>query len=161
ADLFNLFVFLEDMLLPSYGLYVLSANRKLPLRRVHGARLYVTINQSTSQLYMVGVGFLYGTAGTVNLGVLDDLPQVDPAEAIAGAVSIFALSITASVVPIHGWLARAYPGTSPAITALFSGLHTKVAIYAIYRIYAVVYGGDTRFLWIGVLFFSLTMLIGV
>ena len=29
ADLFNLFVFLEVMLLPSYGLYVLSANRKL------------------------------------------------------------------------------------------------------------------------------------
>src|SRR5699024_11549500 len=27
ADLFNLFVFLDVMLLPSYGLYVLSANR--------------------------------------------------------------------------------------------------------------------------------------
>lgn len=161
ADLFNLFVFLEVMLLPSYGLYVLSANRKLPLRRVHGARLYVTMNLFTSTLYMIGVGFLYGTAGTVNIGVLADQAQDDPTVAIAGAVSIFALSIKASVVPIHGWLARAYPGTSPAITALFSGLHTKVAIYAIYRIYAVVYGGDTRFLWIGVLFFSLTMLIGV
>jgi len=58
-------------------------------------------------------------------------------------------------------LARAYPGTSPAVTALFSGLHTKVAIYAIYRIYSVVYGGDTRLLWVGVVLFSLTMLIGV
>src|SRR5699024_398934 len=73
----------------------------------------------------------------------------------------FALCIKASVVPVHGWLARAYPATSPAVTALISGLHTKVAIYAIYRIYAVVYGGDTRFLWIGVVLFSLTMLIGV
>lgn len=161
ADLFNLFVFLEVMLLPSYGLYVLSANRKLPLRRVHGARLYVTINLFTSTLYMIGVGFLYGTAGTVNIGVLADQAHNDPTVAIAGAVSLFALSIKASVVPIHGWLARAYPGTSPAITALFSGLHTKVAIYAIYRIYAVVYGGDTRFLWVGVALFSLTMLIGV
>lgn len=161
ADLFNLFVFLEVMLLPSYGLYVLSANRKLPLRRVHGVRLYVTMNLFTSTLYMIGVGFLYGTAGSVNIAVLADQAQHDPTVAIAGAVSIFALCIKASVVPVHGWLARAYPGTSPAITALFSGLHTKVAIYVIYRIYSVVYGGDTRFLWIGVALFSLTMLIGV
>ena len=161
ADLFNLFVFLEVMLLPSYGLYVLSANRKLPVRRIHGARLYVTLNLFTSTLYMVGVGFLYGTAGSVNIAVLAEQAQHDSAVAIAGAVTIFALAIKASVVPVHGWLARAYPGTSPAITALFSGLHTKVAIYAIYRIYAVVYGGDTRFLWIGVVLFSLTMLIGV
>src|SRR5690625_417830 len=161
ADLFNLFVFLEVMLLPSYGLYVLSANRKLPLRRVHGVRLYVTMNLFTSTLYMIGVGFLYGTAGSVNIAVLADQAQHDPTVAIAGAVSMFALCIKASVVPVHGWLARAYPGTSPAVTALFSGLHTKVAIYAIYRIYSVVYGGDTRFLWVGVVLFSLTMLIGV
>src|SRR5690625_4840465 len=161
ADLFNLFVFLEVMLLPTYGLYVLSANRKLPLRRVHGARLYGPLSRSTSPLYLIGVGFLYGTAGSVNIAVLADQAQDDPTVAIAGAVSIFALCIKASVVPVHGWLARAYPATSPAVTALISGLHTKVAIYAIYRIYAVVYGGDTRFLWIGVVLFSLTMLIGV
>lgn len=161
ADLFNLFVFLEVMLLPSYGLYVLSANRKVPARRVHGVRLYVTMNLFTSTVYMIGVGFLYGTAGSVNIAVLANQAQNDPTVAVAGAVCMFALCIKASIVPVHGWLARAYPGTSPAITALFSGLHTKVAIYAIYRIYAVVYGGDTRFLWIGVALFSITMLIGV
>src|SRR5699024_1018409 len=78
AALSNLFVFLVVMLLPSYGLYVLSANRKLPLRRVHGARLYVTMTLVTSPLYMIGVGFLYGTAGTVNIGVLADQAQDDP-----------------------------------------------------------------------------------
>ena len=161
GDLFNLFVFLEVMLLPSYGLYVLSANRNMPVRRIHGMRLYVTLNLFTSTLYMIGVGFLYGTAGSVNIAVLADLARDDATVAIAGAVCIFALSIKASVVPIHGWLARAYPATSPAVTALFSGLHTKVAIYVIYRIYAVIYDGDTRYLWVGVVFFSLTMLIGV
>ena len=54
GDLFNLFVFLEVMLLPSYGLYVLSANRNMPVRRIHGMRLYVTLNLFTSTLYMIG-----------------------------------------------------------------------------------------------------------
>lgn len=47
------------------------------------------------------------------------------------------------------------------VTALFSGLHTKVAVYILYRIYAVLFDGDERFLWILVALFSLTMLIGV
>ncbi|WP_047692371.1 monovalent cation/H+ antiporter subunit D family protein [Kocuria sp. ZOR0020] len=161
ADLFNLFVFVEVMLLPSYGLFVLASRAKAPFRQIAGARLYVTINLLTSTIFLGGVGFVYGTAGTVNMGELAGLAREDNTVAIATAVVLFALSIKASVVPVHGWLARAYPSTSPAITALFSGLHTKVAIYAIYRIYAVVFDGDSRFLWVGVLLFSLTMIIGV
>lgn len=161
ADLFNLFVFVEVMLLPSYGLFVLASRAKAPYRQIAGARLYVTINLLTSTIFLGGVGFVYGTAGTVNIAQLAGLAREDSAVAISVGVVLFALSIKASVVPVHGWLARAYPSTSPAITALFSGLHTKVAIYAIYRIYAVIFDGDARFLWIGVLLFSLTMIIGV
>ena len=120
----------------------------------------MTMNLFTSTLYMIGVGFSTAQPDPSISQCSPNKPH-DPTVAIAGAVSIFALSIKASGVPRPGWLARAYPGTSPAITALFSGLHTKVAIYAIYPIYAVVYNGDTRFLLIGVVLFSLTMLIGV
>ncbi|RKT33556.1 multisubunit sodium/proton antiporter MrpD subunit [Microbacterium sp. AG1240] len=161
ADLFNLFVFIEVMLLPSYGLFVLAAPGRAPLRRIAGARLYVTINLLTSTVFLIGVGFIYGTAGTVNIGELAGLAASDDLIAIATAVCLFALGIKAAVVPVHGWLARAYPSTSPAVTALFSGLHTKVAIFAIYRIYAVIFDGDHRFLWVGVLVFCATMAIGV
>ncbi|TCP52988.1 multisubunit sodium/proton antiporter MrpD subunit [Tamaricihabitans halophyticus] len=161
ADLFNLFVFIEVMLLPSYGLFVLAAQGKAALRQIAGARLYVTLNLLTSTIFLAGVGFIYGTAGTVNLAELAAAAKADDTVAIAVLVCLFALGIKASIVPVHGWLARTYPATSPAITALFSGLHTKVAIYAIYRIYAVVFDGDTRWLWIGVLIFSATMIIGV
>jgi multicomponent Na+:H+ antiporter subunit D len=161
ADLFNLFVFIEVMLLPSYGLFVLAAQGSAPLRQIAGARLYVTLNLLTSTVFLIGVGFVYGTAGTVNLAELAGAAQADDAVAFAVAVCLFALGIKASIVPVHGWLARAYPATSPAITALFSGLHTKVAIYAIYRIYAVAFDGASQWLWIGVLVFSATMLIGV
>lgn len=161
ADLFNLFVFVEVMLLPTYGLYVLSANRREPLRRVDGARIYVTLNLLTSTILLSAVGLLYGITGSVNLAVLAGAAREDSRVALVGAVLLFAFSVKAAIVPVHGWLSRTYPSTSPAMTALFSGLHTKVAIYVIYRVYAVLFDGDARFLWVGVAVFSATMLIGV
>ena len=161
ADIFNMFVFIEVMLLPSYGLLVLAKRGRGTLTSVIGSRLYVTVNLFISTLFLAGVGLVYGVAGTVNLGQLAGAAQEDPLVAAAMAVVLFALMMKASVVPVHGWLARSYPSTSPAITAMFSALHTKVAIYAIYRLYAVVFEGDSRFLWIGLVLFSATMLIGV
>ncbi|MDO5662449.1 MAG: monovalent cation/H+ antiporter subunit D family protein [Brachybacterium sp.] len=161
GDIFNLFVFIEVMLLASYGLLVISPKGKGTLRSVVGSRLYVTFNLFVSTLYLAGVALIYGVIGTVNLAELAGAAQDDPLVAAACGVCLFALMMKAAVVPAHGWLARAYPSTSPAITALFSGLHTKVAIYAIYRLYAMIFDGDQRFLWIGVLLFSATMLIGV
>ncbi|MGC5048201.1 monovalent cation/H+ antiporter subunit D family protein [Micrococcus porci] len=146
ADLFNLFVFIEVMLLPSYGLYVLSANRREPLRRVDGARMYVALNLLTSTILVTGVGFVYALTGSVNMAVLAGAARGDVRVALAAGLVLFALSIKASMLPMHGWLARAYPSTSPAVTAIFAALHTKVAVYAMYRIYMVVYDGDPRLL---------------
>lgn len=160
ADLFNMFVFIEVMLLPAYGLFVLAAPGSAPLRQIAGARLYVTVNLLTSTIFLTGVGFVYGTAGTVNLAELAGVAAEDDTVAIAMAICIFALSIKAAAVPVHGWYVRAYPATSPAMTALFSALHAKVAIYAIYRLYAVVFDGEERFLWIGVAVVIAGMVIG-
>lgn len=161
VDLFNLFVFIEVMLLPSYALIVLAAPGKGRLRQVTGARLYVTVNLLASTVFLAGVAFIYGTAGTVNLAELAGAAHKSDAVALAAGVCLFALSIKAATVPVYGWLARTYPATSPAVTALFSGLHTKVAIYAIYRIYAQLFEGDDRFLGIGIVVFTLTMIVGV
>lgn len=157
GDLFNLFVFIEVMLLPSYGLIAMLGG----LRRLSAGRLYVTMNLLTSTIFLVGVGLVYGVAGTVNIAELAGAGSEDPLIGAAAAVILIALGVKAAVVPVHGWLARTYPYTSPAVTALFSGLHTKVAIYAIYRIYAVIFDGDSRYLWIGIVIMSATMLIGV
>ncbi|MDV6011349.1 monovalent cation/H+ antiporter subunit D family protein [Haloechinothrix sp. LS1_15] len=157
ADLFNLFVFIEVMLLPSYGLIAMLGG----MSRLSAGRLYVTMNLLTSTILLAGVALVYGAAGTVNIAELAGLGKESPVVGAAMGAVLIALSIKAAVVPVHGWLARTYPYTSPAVTALFSGLHTKVAIYAIYRLYAVIFDGDSRYLWIGVLVMSATMLIGV
>lgn len=161
ADIFNFFVFIEVMLLPSYALYALTIRKQGGSLRVAGLRLYIAANLFASTLLLVSAGLIYATAGAVNLGQLAGAAKEDPAVAIAGGLALLSMMIKASVVPAHSWLSRSYPYTSPAITTLFSGLHTKVAIYAIYRWYAVIFDGDQRWLCIGVVLFSLTMLIGV
>jgi multicomponent Na+:H+ antiporter subunit D len=157
GDLFNLFVFVEVMLLPSYGLMAIAGT----LRGLRGGRTYVAVNLLTSSVFLAGVALVYGTAGTVQLGELAGAARESPVVAVAMGVVLLAMSIKAAVVPVHGWLARTYTAPSPAVTALFSGLHTKVAIYAIYRLYAVVFDGEASLLWVGLLLFTATMLLGV
>ncbi|GAB3841924.1 monovalent cation/H+ antiporter subunit D family protein [Nesterenkonia populi] len=157
GDIFNFFVFIEVMLLPSYGLLAMMGAKL----GAHGARVYVSVNLMASTLLLAGIALIYATAGTVNLAELHGAAAEDPAVAVAGGVVLTAISIKAAVVPVHGWLTRTYPMTSPAVTALFSGIHTKVAIYALYRFYSVIYDGDDRFLWVALLVTSMTMLVGV
>lgn len=161
ADLFNLFVFVEVMLLPSYALIMLARPGRAGMGQVTASRIYVTLNLLTSTILLCGVGLIYGITGTVNTAQLAGRAAQDPAVAVAVGVVLLALAVKASVVPVHGWLSRTYPFMSPAMTAMFSGLHTKVAAYGIYRIYAVVFDGDARYLWIGVVLFCATMLFGV
>lgn len=161
ADIFNFFVFIEVMLLPSYGLYCITIYRHGGNLMVAGMRLFICANLLASTMLLAGVGLVYGSYGHVNLAQLQGAAKEDPAVAIAMSVAMLAMLTKASVVPIHSWLARTYPYTSPAVTALFSGLHTKVAVYALYRWYSVIYDGDGRWLWILVALFTATMVIGV
>ena len=155
ADLFNLFVFIEVMLLPSYGLLVILSRRG----DLGGSRLYVTVNLLASTLFLAGVGLIYAVQGTVNLAELAGTGD-DPATAIATAVCLGAIAVKAAVFPAHGWLSRTYGAASPAVAALFSGLHTKVAVYIIFRISAVIFAGDEAWMTPIIVLATLTLLGG-
>lgn len=156
ADLFNLFVFIEVMLLPSYALIAMTGS----WRRLGIGRLFVVVNLLTSTLFLIGVALVYGVAGSVNLGVLAGAAREDDRLALAGGVVLLALAVKSGIVPLHGWLPRAYPATSASVMALFSALHTKVALYAIYRVYSVVYDNDDRWLGLVLVLVAVTMLVG-
>ena len=155
ADLFNLFVFIEVMLLPSYGLLIFLSRRG----DMAGSRLYVVVNLLASTLFLAGVGLIYAIEGTVNLAALAGAGD-NPATAIAVAVSLAAIGVKAAVFPVHGWLARAYASASPAVAALFSALHTKVAVYVVYRISAVIFEGDDAWMATILVFASITLVVG-
>lgn len=134
GDVFNLFVFVEVMLLPSYALLAMSGT----WRRLGVGRLFLVVNLVTSSVFLVGIALLYAAAGTVNLAALVGRGD-DPKVAFGAAVVLFALVVKAGAVPVHGWLPRAYPATSATVMALFGSLHSKVALVAVYRITAVVF----------------------
>ncbi|WP_046470025.1 monovalent cation/H+ antiporter subunit D family protein [Allosalinactinospora lopnorensis] len=156
ADLFNLFVFVEVMLAPSYVLISVFGNG----RRIPAGRLYIVVSLLASTVLLIGIAAVYGLAGTVNLADLAGTARESPAVALAGGIVLVAFCVKAAVFPVHGWLPNTYPYTSPVVAALFSGLHTKVAVYAIYRIYALVYDGDARYLAVLLAVFTATMAVG-
>jgi multicomponent Na+:H+ antiporter subunit D len=156
ADLFNLFVFIEVMLAPSYALLIMTGGRD----RVVASKVYVTVNLLASTSLLAGIALLYGVTGTVNLGQLAGSAAGGGAGLAAGVV-LLALATKAAVVPLHGWLPRSYPQAPPAVAVLFSGLLTKVGTYAIIRIYAVLLDGTPRLRWVVMIAALLTMVVGV
>lgn len=160
GDIFNLFVFIEVMLLPSYALMAMTGT----WARLAAGRTFVLTNLTASTLLLAGATFVYATAGTTNLAALAGIAFSNgenngPIQAALGVV-ILSFVIKAAVFPVHTWLPRTYPSTSAAVMALFSGLHTKVAIYAIFRIYTVAFGLDPRWDWLIVIICVLSLLVG-
>jgi multicomponent Na+:H+ antiporter subunit D len=134
ADLFNLFVMIEVALLPSYVLMARSGGSGA----MRATRLYLTVNLTASTLLLAGLAAVYGTAGTLNLAALAGR-GTEPAVAVAVAIVLVALAVKAALVPVHTWLPATYPHAAPAVTALFSGLLTKIGVYALIRVVTLVY----------------------
>lgn len=157
ADLFNLFVLIEVMLLPSYALLIMAGARE----KLAAGRLYLLVNLLASTVFLAGLAMLYGVAGTLNMAELAGAASSSTAVAAAGAVILVAMAAKAAVVPLHGWLPRTYPEASPAVTALFSGLLTKTGAYVIIRVYSTLYDGDQRYVWLIMAGAMITMVVGV
>ncbi|MBN9643759.1 monovalent cation/H+ antiporter subunit D family protein [Corynebacterium mendelii] len=156
ADLFNLFVFIEVMLLPSYGLMAMTGS----WARLAGGRTFVLVNLTTSTVLLVGVAFVYSVAGTANIAVLAGAAAGHGPLTAAMGLVVIALAVKAGTFPVHTWLPRTYPATSPAVMGLFSGLHTKVAVYALFRIYTVIFDLDDRWALLIVAVCCISMLVG-
>ncbi|MDN6323834.1 MAG: monovalent cation/H+ antiporter subunit D family protein [Corynebacterium sp.] len=172
ADLFNLFVFIEVMLMPSFGLLAMSGT----WARLAAGRTFILVNLVTSLTLLSGVALVYGVVGTTNIASLAGAagPRGSAeaggfAEGIHGTqwqlwlglgVVLIALAVKAGAAPVHTWLPRAYGATSPSVMALFSGLHTKVGVYAILRIFMTIFEGDQRWAVAILVFAVIGMLIG-
>lgn len=140
GDLFNLFVFFEVLLIASYVLLVHGQGRERFKAGVH----YVVLNLVASALFLIGLAVIYGTAGTLNMADLAlRVAQLGPDEAalfkVGGMILLVVFGLKAAIVPLYMWLPGTYAAASAPIAALFA-IMTKVGVYSIIRVHAVILG---------------------
>lgn len=144
GDLFNLYVWFEVMLMASFVLMALGGTRA----QLEGSVKYVVLNLLASSLFLSATGLLYGLTGTLNLAQLARiLPEVQP-HGLTLALSMLylvAFGIKAAIFPLFFWLPASYHTPPVAVTALFSGLLTKVGAYAMLRVFTLIFRTDPLF----------------
>src|SRR5689334_4495301 len=138
GDLFNLYVWFEVMLVASFVLMALNRTRE----QMAAAFKYVTINLIASSIFLTALGLLYGATGTLNMA---ELARVWPAIATPGidlvlaVLLLLAFSIKAGLFPLFFWLPASYHTPPAAIGAAFAGLLTKVGVYALIRVFTLLF----------------------
>jgi multicomponent Na+:H+ antiporter subunit D len=137
GDLFNLFVFIEISSLAAYALVFMGGRGGM----IAGFR-YLILGSIGGSLYMLGVGFLYFTTGTLNMAETQEiLTQDASARSVqAGAAFIFVgLGMKMALVPMHLWLPDAYTFAPSSVNSLISPVMTKVSAYAMMRMFLSVF----------------------
>ncbi len=141
GDLFNLYVWFEVMLMASFGLLVMGGEP----RQLDGGVKYVTLNLIATLMFITGLGLLYALTGTLNLADLH--AKVTSAEApglmtTVAMLFVMAFGLKAGAFPLFFWLPASYHTPPTAVAAVFSGLLTKVGVYALLRVFSLVFVHD-------------------
>ncbi|GGJ88992.1 monovalent cation/H+ antiporter subunit D [Pseudomonas matsuisoli] len=142
GDLFNLFVFFEILLIASYSLLLHGGGAD----RVRAGTHYVVLNLVGSSFFLIGIGTLYGLLGTLNMAdlatkVASADPERAPLLAAAGFLLLVVFGLKGAILPLYFWLPRAYAASSAPVAALFA-IMTKVGLYAIIRLFFLVFGSE-------------------
>ncbi|WP_287600667.1 proton-conducting transporter membrane subunit [Thiothrix sp.] len=126
-DLFNLFVFMELVVISTGGLVLLSADR-----RALGAGLkYLIVSQLVSILMLVGMVFAYHATGTLNIdGMAAAQADLFKGGALAFFLMLMAVLAELKPFPANGWGLDIYESAHPAFAALFSAATGAATVYA-------------------------------
>ena len=141
GDLFNLYVWFEVMLMASFGLLVAGGKRK----QLEGGVKYVVINLLATLLFLAGLGLVFAVAGTLNMAHLHQVLPSVPDRGLVAAISVLfltAFGIKAGLFPLFFWLPASYHTPPVSVSAVFSGLLTKVGVYALIRTFTLLFPLD-------------------
>jgi multicomponent Na+:H+ antiporter subunit D len=160
ADLFNLYVWFELMLIAALGLLIHGGEP----RQLEAAFKYLVLNMVGTLLFLAAVAFIYGATGHLNFMALSEAARRPD---LAGILPVYVTLLTlafllkAGAFPLFAWLPASYHTLPAPVLALFGGLLTKVGIYALLRLLGQVFEASPALLYEGLGWLALlTMVTG-
>jgi formate hydrogenlyase subunit 3/multisubunit Na+/H+ antiporter MnhD subunit len=131
TDLFTLYVALELLTFAAMPMVCLSGTRatlEAALRTLMFALL-------GSVLYLLGIAFIYGAYGTLDVVLLSGLARAELPTYVAVALMTAGLLAKAALLPLHLWLPPAHAGAPPAASAILSALVVKGSFVILLRLW--------------------------
>ncbi|MBL1407760.1 proton-conducting transporter transmembrane domain-containing protein [Sphingobacterium faecale] len=141
GDIFNLYVWFEVIIISSFVLMTLGGRKT----QLEGAVKYMAMNILASTFFLTGIGILYGMTGALNMADLAiKIKEVEnsPLVGITACFFLLGFGIKSAVFPLYYWLPSSYHTPPSAVAATFGGLLTKVGIYAMIRVFSLIFIPD-------------------
>ncbi|TVQ80313.1 MAG: Na+/H+ antiporter subunit D [Flavobacteriales bacterium] len=141
GDLFNLYVWFEVIIISSFVLITLGSEKA----QLEGAMKYVTMNLLASIIFLTGIAMLYGLLGSLNLADLSRRIAESPDIGLINTAAVLLLvgfGIKSALFPMYFWLPASYHTPPAAVSAIFGGLLTKVGVYAMFRVFSLLFIDD-------------------
>tara|TARA_B100000508_G_C11465884_1_gene282562 strand:- start:49130 stop:50653 length:1524 start_codon:yes stop_codon:yes gene_type:complete len=138
GDIFNLYVWFEVIIISSFVLLTIGG-RKI---QIEGAVKYFTLNMLSSIVFLTGIAMLYGVTGSLNMAELSQIIPTIENKGIVQTISLvfmIGFGVKAGLFPLYLWLPASYHTPPAAVSALFGGLLTKVGVYALIRVFTLIF----------------------
>ena len=141
GDIFNLYVWFEIIIISSFVLISIGGEKN----QLEGAVKYFALNFMASMIFLTGLGLLYGLTGTLNMADLSvKIANVENRSLVDICAVLFfvGFGIKSAVFPLYFWLPASYHTPPSAVSAIFGGLLTKVGVYALIRVFTLIFIED-------------------
>ena len=131
GDAFTFLFAWETMSLASWALVV--AHHREP-ENLRAGYVYIVMASAGTMALLLAFGLLAGPAGGFAFADLRVAAPGPLTAAIVFGLAILGAGSKAGLMPLHAWLPLAHPAAPSHVSALMSGVMTKVAVYAFIRI---------------------------
>jgi hydrogenase-4 component B len=130
-DAFTFLLSWEFMSLSSWAL-VMAHHRDRD--NAHAGYVYLVMASFGTLALLLAFGLLAGTAGSYDFAAIRAAEQPALVTALVLGLVLLGAGSKAGLVPLHVWLPLAHPAAPSHVSALMSGVMTKVAVYGFIRI---------------------------
>ena len=158
-DAFSYLLCWEFMSLASWAL-VMAHHREAGNARA--GYVYLVMASFGTLALLLAFGLLAGPAGDYGFAAIRAAPHTPYAAALVLILMLLGAGSKAGLVPLHVWLPLAHPAAPSHVSALMSGVMTKVAIYGFIRVVFDLLGPPTWSASVVVLFLGgITAVMGI